>query len=108
MPDSVDEEIQGIVQQAQVLLQSGTISQDDYYKCILVAAQKSCHADDVTTAMGLMQNIPRVYFKNALPHQVLADPLFGKLVAYIAEKLLEAGFASLHEDLGFIQAPGIA
>lgn len=107
MPD-VEEEINAILQQADTLFKSGMLSLDDYHKCIVVAAHKSCSADDVTSAMDMMHRIPRSYFKAVLPNQVLADPVFGKLVAFIAEKLLEGGFASLHEELGFIQTPGVA
>lgn len=86
----------------------GTISDDDYCKCIVSLSYEYFRGDDIETGLMLLGLCDCKYFKVVQLEQMKADQVYSQRVVYIAGRLVEKGIATLYEIPEPTQAPAKA
>jgi hypothetical protein len=86
----------------------GLISDDDYHKCLVSLSYEYFLGDDSATGLTLLSLCDHRYFRDTQLQQVRTDPLYSKMVVFIAGCLIKKGIVSLYEVPAPTQAPAKA
>jgi hypothetical protein len=117
MSDTFKNKLEGSVFALREMLQEGKITEDAYYKLIVMAAYEYLVLKDTQNAIILLNGIPISYYENMQGEQMATDPEYCKQATFVADTLISTGLVDenmhldpplLQEEFAFTQKPGLA
>jgi hypothetical protein len=108
MNDKMREELLEMERLVHAQHEDGTITDDEYCKCLVSLSYEYFHDDDLGGGLLLLGLCSKDYFRKTQLEHMRADPTYQAMVVFIASRLVEKGVASLYDVPAPTQAPAKA